>query len=249
MTAPRRGRSLLRPPCQGPSGRSTTSHGPGRVLGSRQTPRPKLHVRLRARRCGRRQLVGARFGRCDLTVVVVDMTKALAVCGIGAAVLWSGAVPAYADDAPVPPSTTTSDAPPPDPYAPTVRSVKPKPAAPRRTYAPPARATYTPPSRTYTPPVSIASRPVAQTPRPQRRAKPVRRHRKQPVRHPAKAPPASTWLAPLPRVVAAAGVPLPASDERDHPYLWLAGIAFTILAVAGLSLHTLSMRYLGLRFE
>jgi membrane protease YdiL (CAAX protease family) len=78
----------------------------------------------------------------------------------------------------------------------------------------------------------------------------VRRHRKQPVRQPAKAPPVSTWLAPLPRVVAAAGSSLPApANERDHPYLWLAGIALAVLAAAGLSLQTLSLRYYDLRFE
>jgi hypothetical protein len=78
----------------------------------------------------------------------------------------------------------------------------------------------------------------------------VRRHRKQPVRQPAKAPPVSTWLAPLRRVVAAAGSSLPApANERDHPYLWLAGIALAVLAAAGLSLQTLSLRYYDLRFE
>jgi hypothetical protein len=246
MTAPRRVRSLLRQPRHGPWGRSTTSHGPGRARVRRHTPRPKLHVRLRAPRCGQRQkLVGVRFGRCDLTVLVGDMTKVLVLCGIGAAVLWSGAAPAYADDAPAPPSTTTSEAPPPDPYAPPVRSVKPKPVAPKRTYAPAAR-TYTAPRRTYTPPASITQQPVVQTSRPHRRAKAVRRHRKQPVRPPAKAPPASAWLAPLPRVLAAARVPLHATGERDHPFLWLAGMAFAALAVGGLSLYRLSTRYFDL---
>jgi hypothetical protein len=77
----------------------------------------------------------------------------------------------------------------------------------------------------------------------------VRHHRKQPVRPIAKAPPVSTWLAPLPGVVAAARTSLPTAGEGDHPYLWLAGIAFAVLAVAGLSLHLLSMRYFDLRFE
>jgi hypothetical protein len=167
------------------------------------------------------------------------MTKVLAVCGIGAAVLWTGAAPALADSTP-PPTTTTSDAPPPDPYKPPVRSVKPKPAAPRRVY--------TPPVRTYTPPVSIAPRPAVQTSRPQQREKAVRHHPTQPVRQRAKAPPVSSWLAPLARVVAA-GIPVPAANNRDHPYLWLAGIALAVLAVAGLSLHMLTMRYFDLRFE
>jgi hypothetical protein len=77
----------------------------------------------------------------------------------------------------------------------------------------------------------------------------VRHHRKQPVRQPAKAPPVSSWLAPLPGVVAAARLPLPVADVRTSPYLWLAGIAFAVLAVAGLSLHMLSMRYLDLGFK
>jgi surface antigen len=184
---------------------------------------------------------GARAGRCDSTRRALGTTKVLAVCWLGAAVLWSGAGPAAADDVTPPAATTTTDAPPPDPYKPPVRSVKPKPAAPTRTY--------TPAARTYTPPASIAPRPAVQTSRPQRQAKAVRRSRKQPVRHPAKAPPASTWLAPLPRVVAAAEVPLPAANDPNDPYLWLAGVAFAVLAVAGLSLQMLSMRYFDPRFE
>ena len=244
MTAPRGRRSLLRRPWKGPWGRRTTPHGPGRTYVRRQTPRPGLHARLRATRGGQRQLVGARFGRCDLSAV--GMALALTVCGIGVAVLWSGTAPARADA--TPPPTTTSDAPPPDNYSPPAR-VKPKPVAPKRTYTPPAH-TYTPPARTYTPPASVTPRPAVQTSRPKRHAKAVRHHRKQPVRPIAKASPVSSWLAPLPGVVAAAGISLPApANERDHPYLWLAGIALAVLAVAGLSLQTLSLRYYDLRFE
>jgi hypothetical protein len=238
MTAPRRRRSLLRRPCHGPWGRQTTPHGPGRADAGRQTLRPRLHARPRATRGGQCRLVGVRLGRCEFTVPA--MAKALVVCSIGAALLCSGAGRALADTTP-PPTTTASDAPPPDPYTPPARTAKPKPAAPRRTYTPPARS--------YTPPASIAPRPAVRTPRPQRKAKAVRHHRKQPVRHPAQAPPVSTWLAPLPGVLAAARIPLPPAGERDHPYLWLAGIAFAILAVGGLSLHRLSVRYLDLRFE
>lgn len=233
MTAPRRTRSLLRQPCHGPWGRRTTPHGPGRTSVRRQTPRPRLRARFRAPRGGQRQLAGARFGRCDLTGRAIDMAKALAVCGIGAAALWCGSAPALAGTTP-PPTTTAPDAPPPDPYSPPVRSVKPKPIAP---------------ARAYTPPASIVPRPAARTSRPPRPAKAVRHHRKQPVRQPAKAPPVSSWLAPLPGVVAAARLPLPVADVRTRPYLWLAGIAFAVLAVAGLSLHMLSMRYLDLGFE
>jgi hypothetical protein len=184
---------------------------------------------------------GARAGRCDSTNRAFGTTKLLAVCVLGAAVLWSGAGPAFADDVTPPAATTTTDAPPPDPYTPTVRTVKPKAAAPTRTYTSPARI--------YSPPAYVAPRPAVQTSRPKRQAKAVRHHRKQPVRHPATAPPASAWLAPLPQVLTAARIPLAAADERDHPYLWLAGIALAVLAVAGLSLHMLSTRYFDLRFE
>ena len=238
MTAPRGTRSLLRRPCNGPWGRRTSPHGPGRTDVRHQTPRPRLRARLRAPHGGQRQLVGACFGRCDLADRVVGIATALVVCGIAATVLWSGATPALADS--TPPPTTTSDAPPPDPYTPPAR-VKPKPVAPRRTYAPAAR--------TYTPPASITPRPAVQTSRPQRHSKPARPHRPAQVRHPAKAPPVSTWLAPLSQVVAAAQIRLPATNERDHPYLWLAGLAFAVLAVAGLSLHVLTARYFDLRFD
>jgi len=50
-------------------------------------------------------------------------------------------------------------------------------------------------------------------------------------------------------VVAATGIPVQAANERDHPYLWLAGIALAVLAVAGLSLHMLTTRHFDLRFE
>src|SRR5207245_10492131 len=106
-----------------------------------------------------------------------------------------------------------------------------------------------PPVATSARPGSIAPRPAVPTWRPRQRAKAVRHHRPQPVRQPAKAPPVSSWLAPLRRVVAAAGLPVPAADNRDHPYLWLGGIALAVLAVAGLSLHMLTMRYFDLSFE
>jgi len=168
------------------------------------------------------------------------MAKVLTACWIGAAFLWFGVTPALADTTP-PPTTTTSDAPPPDPYAPPVRTVKPTVAAPRRSY--------TPPARTYAPAAPIASRPAVQTLRPHQRPKAVQHHRKQPVRQPAKTPPASAWLAPLSEVLTAARAPLTEVSGREHPYLWLAGLAFAVLAVGGLSLHALSVRYFDLRFE
>jgi surface antigen len=41
---------------------------------------------------------GARAGRCDSTNRAFGTTTALAVCGLGAALLWFGAGPAVADD-------------------------------------------------------------------------------------------------------------------------------------------------------
>jgi hypothetical protein len=64
--------------------------------------------------------------------------------------------------------------------------------------------------------------------------------------------PVTVTLAPLAHVLAAAKVPLPAistSDGGRDPYLWLAGLAFALLAVAGLSLHLLSVRVFRVRFE
>jgi hypothetical protein len=50
-------------------------------------------------------------------------------------------------------------------------------------------------------------------------------------------------LAPLQAILAAAQRPLvPVSNGRDR-YLWLAGLAFAVLALAGLSLQVLSVRY------
>jgi hypothetical protein len=172
---------------------------------------------------------------------VVGMAKPLAVCGIGAVVLWSGVASAFADDVTPPPATTTTDAPPPDPYNPPVRSVSPKPAVARR--AAPVRSAPVAPARTFKPSVPSASPPAARKPRA------VERQPKRSVSHAAKALPVSTWMPPLSRVVAAARTPLPATNGRDHPYLWLAGIALAVLAVTGLSLHMLSMRYFDLRFE
>jgi hypothetical protein len=76
----------------------------------------------------------------------------------------------------------------------------------------------------------------------------VPKHRKRPARA-AKSPPVTVSLAPLAHVVAAARIPLPATDEREEPYLWLAGIAFAVLAAAGLTLHMLSVMYFRLEFE
>jgi hypothetical protein len=45
-------------------------------------------------------------------------------------------------------------------------------------------------------------------------------------------------------VVAVATAPLPLDPDRRVPYLWLAGISFAVLAVAGLLLVLLTLRTL-----
>jgi hypothetical protein len=52
-------------------------------------------------------------------------------------------------------------------------------------------------------------------------------------------------FAPFANLAATADISLPAGNEgnRDR-YLWLAGLAFAVLAVAGLSLQLLSTRFL-----
>lgn len=52
-------------------------------------------------------------------------------------------------------------------------------------------------------------------------------------------------LAPLKELLAATQVtpPLVRGDDGKDRYLWLAGFAFALLAVAGLSFHFLSIRH------
>jgi hypothetical protein len=80
-----------------------------------------------------------------------------------------------------------------------------------------------------------------------RRAKVVPRQRKKPVHQRAK--PAAISLAPIAHVLAAARIPLPPAPDEKHPYLWLAGLAFAVLAVAGLSLQVLSVRYFRVELQ
>jgi hypothetical protein len=164
----------------------------------------------------------------------------LAACVVAATALWSAA-PAVADDAPpVPGVTTTTDAPPPDPYSPPARTVKPKPAA--RSVTPAVRSA---PTTHYVPPAAGAPAQVAHAPRhrTKHQTKAVHTNGKRAARSRAVSPPFRVNLAPLQAIVAAAERPLvPVSNGRDR-YLWLAGLAFAVLAIAGLSLQVLSVRY------
>src|SRR4051812_5560523 len=166
----------------------------------------------------------------------------LAACVVAATALWSAA-PAVADDVPpVPGVTTTTDAPPPDPYSPPARTAKPKPVA--RSVAPVVRSA---PTTHYVPPAAVAPAQVAHAPRHRTKhhAKAVQTNRKRTARSQTVSPPFRLNLAPLQAIVAAVGRPVvPVSNGRDR-YLWLAGLAFAVLAIAGLSLQVLSVRYLG----
>jgi hypothetical protein len=81
----------------------------------------------------------------------------------------------------------------------------------------------------------------------------VHKPRKHVVHKRAKPAPVKVTLAPLAHVLAAANTQLPvpttSSEGGKDPYLWLAGLAFAVLAVAGLSLHLLSVRTFHVRFE
>ena len=50
-------------------------------------------------------------------------------------------------------------------------------------------------------------------------------------------------------VIAAVGVPSPVDRDSQDPYLWLAGVAFAVLAVAGTSLVMLTQRFYRPRWD
>jgi type IV secretory pathway VirB10-like protein len=159
--------------------------------------------------------------------------KACAVGGIAtAALLWCAV--AQADEIPPQPPTTTVDAPPPDRYTP------PKPATtqPKQKQSAPVRRVARPPTlRTSTPATSTpAPRPTVH------HTKAVHRKPKKVVHRPARQPKIS--LAPIARVLAASRLAVPPAPADREPYLWLAGLSFAVLALAGLSLQVLTVRYL-----
>jgi hypothetical protein len=194
------------------------------------------------------------------------------VCAFTAGALLCGV--ARADESPPtpPPTTTTPEAPPPDPYTTPAPASKPKskPAprptthvtrsapAPVRHYTPPAPVqqsapTYSAP--TYTAPTYTPRPSTARVHRAVVKKKAVHKQRKHVVHRRAKPKPApvKVTLAPLAHVLAAVKAPVPTAavvtSGDKEPYLWLAGLAFALLAVAGLSLHLLSVRAFHLRFE
>jgi hypothetical protein len=219
-TAPRRRRSLLRRPRWARGAALIAKRGLRMLL----TPRRHKEQRpfSRARRRG-------------ASVVAFR----LAACVVLATALWSAA-PAVADDVPpVPGVTTTTEAPPPDPYSPPVRPTKPKPAA--RSVAPAVRSA---PTTHYVPPAAVAPAQVARAPRhrAKHQIKAVQTKRTRAARSRSVPPPFRVNLAPLQAIVAGAQRPLvPVSSGHDR-YLFLAGSSFAVLALAGLSLLMLTMR-------
>jgi hypothetical protein len=162
----------------------------------------------------------------------------LAACVVVATALWSAA-PAVADGVPpVPGVTTTTDAPPPDPYSPPARTTKPKPAA--RSVTPAVRSA---PITHYVPPATGAPAQVAPPRHPTKhQTKAVQKKRTHAAASRTVSPPFTVNLAPLQAVVAAVERQVvPGSNGRDR-YLWLAGSSFAVLALAGLSLLMLTMR-------
>ena len=228
--APRRRRSLLRrlPRALGAALLISTASTHTR----HQTPRPEERAPAR---CKVRRPSPSPMERAPAVATLV--------CAVAAAVLW-GAPLAWADGAPPPPPTTTSEAPPPDPYKAPVQTTKPKPAAPRRV-TPVSRPAVVSPVRSYTP-TPVTPLPVVPAPqvKPKRHAKAVRKHRARPARHVV---PIS--LAPVSHVVEAARIPVPVAGDAGNPYLWLSGISFALLAVAGTGLLLLTQRTFRTEWE
>jgi len=188
---------------------------------------------------------------------------AVAIAAVVAVLCFAPAALADESPPPTPPASTTPDAPPPDPYHPPAPSSKPKTSAPKRSVpvvhsAPTVRTrSYAPPvtQRNYTPPVTHAAAPVRSAPTHRvkhARVKKVAAHksRKHVVRRHLAPKPVKVTFAPFADLAATADISLPAGDgsHRDR-YLWLAGFAFAVLAVAGLSLQLLSTRFFQVRVE
>jgi hypothetical protein len=164
--------------------------------------------------------------------------------------------PAALADATPPPTTpppTTPDAPPPDPYRPPAASQKPKTSPPRRS-APVVQSAPTARTRSYSPPVTRAARvrsaPTERAKQPRTKKAAAHKARKHVVRRHVAPKPVKVTFAPFANLVAAADINLPIGDGggRDR-YLRFAGLAFALLAVAGLSLQVLSTRFFHVRVD
>jgi hypothetical protein len=275
MTAPRGRRSLLRRPGRGelsPLATAPALRPEDRTHRRHESQRPDVPAPLLGP--GRRPSPARGVACAPAVASFPRAAKALLACALVTAALWS-VTAARADETPAPsptPTTTTPDAPPPDPYKAPAKS-PPQSSKPKSTPQPPTRSAPAAPVRSYTPPVQ--SRPststynaptyTAPTYRAPTYRAPVTRAkthrvakkavpRKRAVHRRAKPKPApvTVTLAPMAHVLAAAEAPLPVvstSDGGRDPYLWLAGLAFALLAVAGLSLHLLSVRVFHVRFE
>jgi hypothetical protein len=223
--APRRRRSLLRrqPRALGAALRPDTASTRKR----HQTPRPEQRA---PSGCQARRPSPARTERAPAVATLL----CVAVLG-----LW-GSSAARADEVPPPPATTVPDAPPPDPYKAPPRPSTPKAVAPRRVA--PVRSS----PRAYTP--APAPAPVVRAPRvkPKRHVPVVRKHRAPAKRHVAP----KVSLAPVSHVLAATRISVPvATGSSQHPYLWLSGISFAVLAVAGTGLLLLAQRTFRTEWE
>jgi len=218
-TAPRRRGSLLRRPRW--------------ALGAALIAKRGLWMLLTPRR-HKEQRPFSRARRRGASVVALR----LAACVVVATALWSAA-PAVADNAPpVPGATTTTEAPPPDPYTPPARTTKPKPAA--RSVTPAVRSV---PTTHYVQPATVAPAQVAAPPhRTKHKTKVAQTNRKRAARRQTVSRPFKVNLAPLQAIVTGAQRPLVAVSNGHDRYLWLAGSSFAVLALAGLSLLMLTMR-------
>ena len=229
--APRRRRSLLRRQLGAPGAALQPNMASTRKR--HQTPRPEQRA---PSGCQARRPSPARKERAPAVATLVCIVVAFAAWG------GPGSV-ARADDVP-PPTTTVPEAPPPDPYKAPVKTTKPKAAAPRRAVPVAPARTY----RTYTPPARVTARPPVRTApaKPKAHAKVVRKHRAKPRHHPV----LRVSVAPVSHVLAATRISLPvAKDSPQHPYLWLSGISFAVLAVAGTGLLLLTQRSFRTEWE
>ncbi len=223
--APRRRRSLLRRQPRAPGAALQPNMASTRKR--HQTPRPEQRA---PSGCQARRPSPARTERAPAVATLV------CVAALG---LWGGSA-AQADEVPPPPTTTVPNAPPPDPYKAPPRPSKPKAAAPRRVA--PVRSS----PRVYTPAPAPARVVRAPHVKPKRHAAVVRKHRAPAKRHVAP----KMSLAPVSHVLAATRISLPvAKDSPQHPYLWLSGISFAVLAVAGTGLLLLTQRSFRTEWE